>query len=43
MLTVGGPIDFVCVEAQTTRLDDPQNCELLEFETPFGTVDIPDF
>ncbi|KAJ9107196.1 hypothetical protein QFC19_002856 [Naganishia cerealis] len=43
MLTVRGPIDFACVEAQISHKADPRDCELLEFEQALGTVDIPAF
>ncbi|KAJ9112719.1 hypothetical protein QFC22_006221 [Naganishia vaughanmartiniae] len=43
MLTVGGPIDFACVEAQIGHKGDPRDCELLEFEQGLGVVDIPAF
>lgn len=43
MLTVGGPIDFACVEAQINHKGDPRDCELLEFEDGLGTVDVPAF
>ncbi|KAJ9095246.1 hypothetical protein QFC21_005612 [Naganishia friedmannii] len=43
MLTVGGPIDFACVEAQISHKGDSRDCELLEFEQGVGVVDIPAF
>lgn len=43
MLTVGGPIDFACVEAQVALPHDPRNCELIEYEQAIGVVEIPDF
>ena len=43
MLTLGGPIDFACVEAQIGPKADPRDCELLELEQEMGVVDIPAF
>ena len=43
MLTVGGSIDFACVETQIGHRADPRDCELIEYEQSVGIVDIPDF
>jgi hypothetical protein len=43
MLTVGGSIDFACVETQIGHRGDPRDCELIEYDSAFGVVDIPDF
>jgi hypothetical protein len=43
MLTVGGSIDFACVEAQIGHRADPRDCELIEYDSAIGVVDIPDF
>jgi hypothetical protein len=43
MLTLGGPIDFACVEAQIGHKADRRDCELLELEQEIGVVDIPAF
>lgn len=43
MLTVGGTIDFASVETQIGLRGDPRDCELVEYETAVGVVDIPDF
>jgi hypothetical protein len=43
MLTVGGTIDFACVEAQIGETGDELDCELLEFKDPIATVDVPLF
>jgi hypothetical protein len=41
MLSVGGTIDFACVETQTGEDGEEMDCQLLEFEEAIGTVDIP--
>lgn len=43
MLTLGGPIDFSCVETQINHRGGVYDVELLEFEEALAGVDIPDF